>query len=66
MAQAKIQGGAYLGVNGKWHDANGKPLTDEAIEELKKLGAIKKADKADKVEKADKPEKTGDQTPKEK
>ena len=31
MATSKIPGGLYIGVDGKYHDADGKPIPDEVV-----------------------------------
>jgi len=34
MGKAKYPGGFYKGVNGKYHDANGKPIPQEIVDEV--------------------------------
>jgi len=34
-----IKGGAYKGADGKWHDANGKPLPSSKVQEAEELAA---------------------------
>jgi len=38
MATAKIAGGLYIGVDGQYHDANGKPIPDEVVQAV--LGTV--------------------------
>lgn len=37
MGTAKLPGGFYKGVNGKYHDANNKPIPQEIVDQV--LGA---------------------------
>jgi hypothetical protein len=37
MATAKIPGGLYKGANGKYHDADGKPISDEVAQTVLNL-----------------------------
>ena len=47
-----IPGGAYLSADGKtWHDANGQPLSDDAMAELERRGLIESKKSSKKTEK---------------
>lgn len=42
-----IPGGAFLGADGKWHDAEGRPLSREAQADAEKLQAQQAAEQRD-------------------
>jgi hypothetical protein len=39
-----IPGGAYKGADGRWHDANGKPIGERAVEQARAKQTEKQAE----------------------